>query len=273
MRAIYTFVALGALLPVESSHFAKRVINDPVGKYLNRMCSPNYSNITRISELNLTLGTMTSSLALSPFPCEQELYIGTVCIANGTTEIDFLAEQECLCNGGFFEAITGCDACFRAHGYFLEGSTPEKEAANVASLSAAECEPSPPFQPYLNLIPSINLTSLSLRPPLTLSDDQFPNNTAVSNYFTPTRSLTPGKITGSATARLTSWTNFSGVRYTPTSIPPNSGITSTPSIATSTGRSTGKSSTATASGNVAVGNEIQAAGGLLAAILGVAVLL
>jgi hypothetical protein len=76
--------------------------------------------------------------------------------------------------------------------------------------------------------------------------------------------MTPGKITGSATARLTSWTNTGGIRYTPTSIPPNSGITSSPSISTSS---------ASGSGNVAAGKEVRAAGGLFAAVLGAAVLL
>jgi hypothetical protein len=42
---------------------------------------------------------------------------------------------------------------------------------------------------------------------MTLGDDKFPNNTAVSNYFTGTGLATLGAITGSATARLTTWAN------------------------------------------------------------------
>jgi hypothetical protein len=61
-----------------------------------------------------------------------------------------------------------------------------------------------------------NYTSLSLLPTLTLGFDKFPNNTAVSNYFIETGPATPGAITGSATARLTTFTNTSGSRYIPT---------------------------------------------------------
>jgi hypothetical protein len=70
----------------------------------------------------------------------------------------------------------------------------------LTSLSAAECEPSPPFQPYSNLLPSIDYSnptsifaSIASAPNLTLGIDRFPNNTAVSNYFTPTRSITAGE--------------------------------------------------------------------------------
>lgn len=250
----------------------KCIINDPVGKYLEEMCLPLWSNHTRAVHLNLTIIEMASSLSNSPFPCEQEIYIQSACSANGTTEIDFLAEQECICKGAFFDVIAGCDACYAAHGY-ESGRSLSEESAGIASLSAAECQPSPPFQPLSNLIAPVNITSVSLRPSLTLGDDRFPNNTAVNDYWTPTRSITLGDITGSATARLTTWTNFSGVRYTPTSIPPISGITSPPSTSTSTGSSVATSSSTTASGNVAAGKEVQAAGGLFAVALGVAVLL
>ena len=271
MRITSLIAALGALLAVASASLARRVLNDPVEMYLDRMCIPLYINTTRTRDLNLSIAEMPASLANSPFPCEQEIYLEAVCLANGTTEDDFLAEQECLCNGGFFEAIAGCDACLDAHG--SQEFSPQLQSSALASLSAAECEPSPPFQPYSNLVPRVNITSLSESPPMTLGDDRFPNNTAVSNYWTPTKSVTAGEITGSATARLTSWTDFAGNGYSPTSIPPNSGVTSTPSIATSLGSSTTATPTPSASGNVAAAKGVQAAGGLFAAAIGLAVLL
>jgi hypothetical protein len=76
--------ALCVLLPVISAALSRRALNDPASEYPARMCSPFLSNI-----LNDPV-----SLADSPFPCEQESYLGSVCIANGTAEIDFLAEQE-----------------------------------------------------------------------------------------------------------------------------------------------------------------------------------
>jgi len=241
------------------------------------MCLPLWSNRTQTANLHFSNNEIAASLINSPFPCEQEFYLEAVCAANGTAEIDFLAEQECLCNSAFFDILHGCDACYAIHGYLGNSMGLANDSSEIASLSAAECQPSPPFQPFSNLLSTVNITSASEQPAITLGVDHFPNNTAISNYWTPTRSITPGEITGSATARATSWTNYDGVRYTPTSIPPNSGITSSPSISSSIGSGATASSSAvsssTVSGNVAAGKDIQAAGGLLAAILGMAVLL
>ncbi|KAJ6126827.1 hypothetical protein N7523_002439 [Penicillium sp. IBT 18751x] len=187
---------------------------------------------------------------MSPFPCEQETYTKAVCTANGTTPIDFLAEQECLCTGGHWEAMRGCDACYYAHGYrgspsMSAAAYEHSTASYMSSLSAAECHVTPPYQPFSNLLPSPNYTSVEDSPSITLASDRFPNNTAVSNYFTATQSMTPGKITGSATARLTSWTNISGVKYTPASTPDNIGSTS---ASTSTSTSTPSNSSSTTAG-------------------------
>ncbi|KAF8849048.1 hypothetical protein BDZ45DRAFT_561722, partial [Acephala macrosclerotiorum] len=114
-----------------------------------------------------------------PFPCEESLYIRQVCMANGTTTNDFLAEQQCLCNGSYFTVAAGCDACYIAHGY--RNYTSEESKRGISSIFVAECEPTPPFQPFTNLLPAINITSQSLSPLITLGDDRFPNMTAVSN--------------------------------------------------------------------------------------------
>jgi hypothetical protein len=257
--------------------------------YLERMCSPLLSNGTRIRELHLSINGMISSLANSPYPCEQELYLGQICTANGTTQADFLAEQECMCNGSFFQAQEACHACYYAHGY--QRIPPEEAASSLSSAKTAECSPSPPFQPYINIFPPFNITSAELVPSLTLLPDKYFNNTAISVYATVTASLTPGAITGSATARLTTWTNTRGIRYTPTSIPPNNGTgtvgsgSSTAAPSPTSGASTGAgtpgvssggastSSSTTQSANMAAVGEVKFAGGLLAAVLGVAALL
>ncbi|CZR52672.1 uncharacterized protein PAC_02549 [Phialocephala subalpina] len=267
MRTLNVVLALGALLPLSSAMFSIRALNDPVQQYLTRMCYPLFSNATRQASLQLTALTSVSSLANSPFPCEQSLYLRQVCTANGTTANDFLAEQQCLCNGSYFTAHAGCDDCYLAHGY--QDYTAEESTRNISSLSVAECAPTPPFQPFSNLVSSVNITSQSLSPSLTLGDDRFPNMTAVSNYFTETASATPGSITGSATARLTSWTNYSGIRYTPTSIPPNSG-TGSATVAsgiTPTLVGTSKSTGAAATRGVGI------VGGILAAGVGVVAML
>jgi hypothetical protein len=252
----------------------KRVVNDPVNAYLSRMCLPLYSNITRVIELQLTPLERVSSLAFSPFPCEQEMYLQQVCTANGTTEADFLAEQQCLCGSDFFEVTHGCSACYFNHGY-VDTVSPEQVSSQIESLQMAECSSSPPYQPYTNLFPTVNITSLSLSPSLTLGNDRFPNMTAVSNYFTATRSATPGSITGSATGRLTSWTNYSGIRYTPTSTPSQHAITNSTPTSTVSGASKSSSSSSAASSsavsNSGSGGMVQVAGGFLAAGLGILV--
>ncbi|RHZ48470.1 uncharacterized protein CDV56_100009, partial [Aspergillus thermomutatus] len=174
-----------------------RTVKDPAREYLTSVCYPNYSNNTRFIALRLALNNITSSLANSPFPCEQALYIENACSANGTTEIDFLAEQECLCNGAYFDVLAGCDACYYEHGY--TALPPAEASSSRSSLSVAECGPTPPYQPFSNLLPAVNATSIENAPAITLGTDRFPNNTAVSNYWTAAGPVTPGAITGSAT--------------------------------------------------------------------------
>lgn len=100
--------------------------------------------------------------------------------------------------------------------------------------------------------------------------------TAVSNYFTETASATPGSITGSATARLTSWTNYSGIRYTPTSIPPNSGTgsaTAASGAATTTPSSANTSQSTSQSTGAAATKGVSIVGGILAVGAGVVAML
>jgi hypothetical protein len=193
-------------------------VNTSVANYLQQICMPLVTNLTRATELHLNGTTMINSLALSPFPCEQQLYLGSICQANATDEVDFLAEQECLCGGSFFEVSAGCNACLFSHGYTLE--TPEEASSSLSSLSTAECNPTPPFQPFRNLLPSPNVThAIQIEETETLGHDQFPNKTDVSYYFTATGSVTDGAITGSATARLTSPISYPTAWYwTPTAI-------------------------------------------------------
>ncbi|KAL3417496.1 hypothetical protein PVAG01_10506 [Phlyctema vagabunda] len=269
--------AVGTLLSVGSANIFPRVLEDPVREYLSEVCYPNLNNQTRRAELHLSANDLLPSLGSSPFPCEQMLYLNTICTANGTTEIDFLAEQQCLCNGAFFDVMAGCDACFFSHG--SQASTPEEASSTVSSLSSAECSPSPPFQPYSNLLPPvsrINITELSFRPSLTLGNDQFPSNTVVSNYFTPTRSIAPGEITGSATARLSSWTNFDGIRFTPTTTPSTSSAANTASSTDTAVSASGGSTTASAPSTIESGNGaalyVPFEGGILAIMVGLAAL-
>ncbi|TVY89625.1 hypothetical protein LAWI1_G007478 [Lachnellula willkommii] len=232
MYAVHLNILLGILLSLAAAEIAPRGDNDPAAAYLDRMCSPVYDNAVDSDGPNTNI---IGSIENSPFPCDQSLYIFFVCTANGTTEIDFLAEQQCICTGSYWEALEACSACRFAHG--SDDDSPEEADAPRSSLKTAE--------------------SYRLQPNITLTNDKFPSNTAVSNYYTKPVSFTPGSITGSATARLTFFTNSDEVRYTPTSVPPNNG----------TGTAGSKSS------NAAPREDVKVVGGLLAGLLGVAALI
>ncbi|KAJ5740585.1 hypothetical protein N7493_000457 [Penicillium malachiteum] len=180
--------------------------------YLSDMCWPLFSNITRIVDLHLTEKDLIPTLANSPFPCEQALYIASVCLANGTTEIDYLAEQQCICGGGFWEASRGCDDCYTVHGLVEHGKNRSEkmalDASTRSSLSLAECTRTPPNAPFSDLFPPLNYSKIFHYSPPTLTSDLFPNRTEVSDYFTPTVNLIPGPITGTATARNTVFSKY-----------------------------------------------------------------
>lgn len=249
-----------------SSALVTAVNYRPNALYLSEICYPLLSNSSRDVELHLTLNNKISSLANSPFPCEQADYIREVCTANGTTPIDFLAEQECLCTSSYWEILKGCDDCFIAHGDL--DFTSDDSASKISSLSSAEClAATPPIQPYSNLFAPVNISTVFTEADISIGTDRFPNNTAVSNYYTQTGEVTPGAITGSATARLTRWTNYSGIRFTPTST-----STSATATATESGSESGPSSSAAAASTNAA-PELKATGSLLVAVLGAIVML
>jgi hypothetical protein len=241
------FLLLGTIIP-----FAI-VIGDPGSKYLANMCFPKHVDSVPGRQAEDSLLAYFHGLENSTFPCEQAIYQQLVCFANGTEIIDFIAEQQCLCNGGYFSALEGCDACFRAHGAVYLYS-PEEEASGRSSLSLAECTPNPPTQGFTNFLATRN-TDYARTHRVTISNDQFPNATAVSNYFTPTRALGPGKVTGSATARLTSYINTGNVRFTPSPI--SSSGSGSPSASTN----------GTSSGILA--KEVPVVGGLVLMLFGI----
>ena len=107
---------------------------------------------------------------------------------------------------------------------------------------------------------------------MTLGLDRFPNNTEVSNYYVATETDKPllGEITGSATARLTTWTNLDGERFTPTSTPTYTTETLTgPTTHAETSTSSGTASTTTtATGNFAARGEVGVTGLLVGVGIG-----
>lgn len=227
--------------------------------YFFRMCLPSFSAEPSKEPLKEPID-LFAEMVDSPFPCEQEIYLSRLCFSNGTTEIDFLAEQQCLCGGNYFEASRGCQECFYAHGRYSPEFPRDEVLANISRYSSAECSATPITVPFTNLFPQPPTTGL----PISIISDRFPNDSAVSNYWTGATTPVAGQITGSATARLTSRTNSQNIRYTPT------GTTETSATETGAGGGEETSSTNPPSPSSTNGAaNVKVAGGLLAVIIGV----
>jgi hypothetical protein len=272
------------LLPFEAAHLSHKLIpmrqktSDPVN--LQQMCYPHLTRESYHDSLgnDISWEKIYASLANSPFPCEQEYYMYAVCLANGTTELDFLAHQQCYCNGGFFDAVLGCNLCWAAHGSYVYPLTSpediqeieEQITSTVAMLSTDICSmafsdlPTTPVQTSTNWI-------------TTLGSDRFPNDTRVENYWTATRSITPGKITGSATGRATTRSmagDEASETYASTSKSSASKTSATSSAAAiESAGSSSVSPTPSATGGGAGSSDVRPVGGFLAAIMGLAVFL
>ena len=231
--------------------------NYPNRIYLDAMCLPTNANLGGVS-----LDEMVASIASSPFPCEQRIYLERTCFANGTTANDFLAEQQCLCGGNYFEALSACYDCQIAHGLVVAPSNLASFSSAVSSQSTAECSASPVIQGYTNLFSVY--TSTGPRSDLTVSSDRFANDTRVANYWTGATAPVAGKITGSAVLHQSSFTNVNDVRFTPPVAVTTGGSVATP-LATSTGGSV-TTPLATSTGAAA---KVRVEGGLLAAVIGV----
>jgi hypothetical protein len=167
-----------------------------MGDPVTQICYPNYDEYI--------ISGSAPSLIDSPYPCEVQAAMESICSPNGTTTLDFLAEQECLCDGAFFDVSRGCNNCFFVHG---EGEyTPSDADKYFSALSVAECNASP-TQPYQSIVasftPSFSSGATNSYSSARPTIDHHLTDMAVSNYWTATGSVTIGAITGSATARAT----------------------------------------------------------------------
>lgn len=204
--------------------------------------------------------TILAISSKTPYPCEQVNYIEEARQANGTEPVDFLAEQQCLCHSNIWNAFRDCNDCYRVHGS-TENVTEGSYDSYISSRSGAECTPKPPVQGFSNLR-TIGIRTTTLQP---LTDDKFPSQTKVGNYFSSkgNASPTPGSITGSATARQTVWTGAPATQNSPS--------TTAATTVTATG-SAKASSIPTAVSSVAGGAGLEVAGGLALVIVNLAVM-
>ncbi|OBT52078.1 hypothetical protein VE04_09798 [Pseudogymnoascus sp. 24MN13] len=234
--------------------------NYPNRIYLNSMCLPTNANAN--VEGGIPEAEWVAAMATSPFPCEQRIYLERTCFANGTTTNDFLAEQQCLCGGNYFEALSACYNCLIAHGLVVTPSSLASYSSAVSSYSSSACSPSPVTQGYTNLF-TVN-TSTGPFLDYTVSPDPFANDTRVANYWTGPTAPVAGKITGSAVQHQSSFTNVDNVRFTPPGAVTTGGSVTTP-LATSTGDSV-TTPLATSTGGAV---KVRVEGGLIAAAIGV----
>lgn len=195
MRIPQTLTVLGLFIAksgcsvfLQHRYLDRRMDND-----FPQACLPNYNASTAFSDSEV------AALIDSPYPCEVAGAMDVICSANGTTPLDLLAEQECFCNGSYFDVTRGCSACYVAQG--LRGPAPSDAAQYFSTLSALECDASPTDR-FGYAVISFVLTANTY----SLTTDEYPTNTAVSDYWTATGPVTLGAITGSATARDTTAT-------------------------------------------------------------------
>lgn len=247
----------GCALPPEPSRLDRRM-GDPV----TQLCYPHYDEYI--------ISGSAPSLIDSPYPCEVQAAMEFICSPNGTTTLDFLAEQECLCNGAFFDVSRGCNNCFFFHGE--GGYTPSDAVKYFSALSAAECSASP-TQPYQSIAASFSSAASNSYSSTWLAIDPHPTDMAASYYWTATGSVTIGAITGNATARATTNIRWSIIGDTTLVMTPGS---STSSGASPSGASTTISislSNTSGSRNVAAIDAMGACAGLLTLLITFVVLL
>ncbi|KFY07182.1 hypothetical protein V492_07378 [Pseudogymnoascus sp. VKM F-4246] len=173
--------------------------------YLGNLCYPNL-----LDDNGRVPDNLVGIFSKSPFPCEQMMYLERACRANGTAEVDFLAEQQCLCGGNFFDASRGCLECTYAHGFFDAEYPLDKALSKLTSASSAECSATPVAMNYAERVPGTLKSATD--DVATLTSDRFPSDTAISNYWTGATTPIAGQITGSATGRAKSDTYFEDQR-------------------------------------------------------------
>jgi hypothetical protein len=188
MRTSVLAIGVGALSSLTTASHLLYSRQTSEEDYLNSVCSPNG----------------TDPIA----PCVQIVNIEAECEPNGTSTLDYVAHQQCMCNGGFFDQWTGCLDCDYVHG----GRSPAQVSAFQTILSSASSSlctgtPTASFAAIFSAIEESNVIPDASGS----TSDQYPSQTAVSLYFTATGPTGPGQITGSATAAVaTGSTSVSG---------------------------------------------------------------
>ncbi|KAJ9630434.1 hypothetical protein H2203_000955 [Taxawa tesnikishii (nom. ined.)] len=191
--------------------------------YIAQMCTPN---------------------STSPVPpCQAIIDIEEACQPNGTAPLDYLAHQQCMCNGGFFSNWNGCLNCQYVHGSRSEAVVQAFESI-ISSASVQLCTGTPTAS-FAAIFSAVSEAApQTATGAATVTSDRYPGNSAVSLYYTATGPQGAGAITGSSAARATV-----------------SGSASSAADAGSSGSSLAASATATATASTSAASSKSGSGG------------
>lgn len=175
-------------------------------------------------------------------PCTEIQVIETACQPNGTGPLYLKAHQECMCGGSYFSEWTACLACEALHGQ----RSPRQVAFYGSVFSAASssfCDVPTPTGQWASVFATQEAEATPVTTGDAASTDRAVSETAVSLYYTPTGSIGPGPITGSAAAATatasastaspakTSQQQSGGASSGTASAPPSSSTSAKPNVA------------------------------------------
>ncbi|KFA64977.1 hypothetical protein S40285_10147 [Stachybotrys chlorohalonatus IBT 40285] len=179
------FVAAAALLPTVSARLTVRQDDD---------ADENSAGQPEVCYPTVAPGDGTRP------PCIEIVDIESRCQPNGTDSIDYAAHAQCMCNGSYFSDWLGCQDCLLVHGFRNERDRAYWGAVmSAASEDLCTGTPTAVFQSLFaevltnGAVPFVTTGE-------TRTSDRFPDETAVSLYYTAEGTQGIGAITGSAAA-------------------------------------------------------------------------
>ncbi|KAF1344551.1 hypothetical protein BDV97DRAFT_361936 [Delphinella strobiligena] len=201
MQYSFTFAALMAT--AGASSLAGSTKNTFYSQLFARQETSEESYIASVCTPNTT----------SPIPpCQEIINIEEQCQPNGTTTVDFVAHQECMCGGSFFSEWNGCQNCQYVHGARSEAVLEAFESI-ISTVSNLLCTGTPTAS-FAAIFSSVSEGApQAISGAATTLSDQYPSDAAVSLYYTAIGSQGAGVITGTA-ADATATASTSGSEST-----------------------------------------------------------
>jgi hypothetical protein len=193
-------------------------------------------------------------------PCTEIENIEIMCTPNGTEPLYLQAHAQCMCGGSFFPEWDACQQCLFFHG--LRNDQQMVFYSSVITTVSYQLCTGTPTAPFNSIFSSVAAAIPPVTTGATTMSDHAPSQTAISLYYTPSGSLGPGQITGSAAKA----TNTNGLLTAPPP-PPSSSTQSGQAPVRSGGKATTSSSSSLSTnaaaptqnaGNVLVGVAVAA---------------